>query len=102
MAEGRLAFLGPLGEARDFFAKAGHPCPMNFNPADHYVHVLAVTPGQEEECRATVKTICDTFMESTQGKDVLEEVEYEKTHERQLPGMHFMGGSDSTRRSPYR
>ena len=29
--------------------------------------VLAVTPGREEECRATVNSICDQFMESTEG-----------------------------------
>ncbi len=62
---------------------------MNYNPADHYVHVLAVTPGREEECRATVNRICDEFNESPEGRAVLEEVEYEKTHKRELPGFHF-------------
>ena len=34
--------------------RMNYPCPMNFNPADHYVHVLAVVPGNEEACREKV------------------------------------------------
>jgi hypothetical protein len=47
---------------------------MNYNPADHYVHVMAVTPGREEECRAKVNTICDAFEASPEGQSVLNEV----------------------------
>ena len=34
------------------FFSVGKPCPMNYNPADHYVHTLAIIPGNEEECKA--------------------------------------------------
>ena len=44
----------------------GFPCPADFNPADHYVNVLAVVPGQEEERRARVAGICDAFKDSPQ------------------------------------
>ena len=33
------------------------PCPMNFNPADHYIHVLAVTPGNENDCKKRIKYV---------------------------------------------
>ena len=36
------------------------PCPMNYNPADHYIHMLAVTPGKEEACRELITKTCDT------------------------------------------
>lgn len=39
MAEGRLAYLGALSGAQQFFASQGHACPENYNPADHYVQV---------------------------------------------------------------
>ena len=37
--------------------RAHLPCPLTFNPADHYVHVMAVTPGKELECRQRVKEV---------------------------------------------
>ena len=39
-----------------------------FNPADHYVHVLAVTPGEEDNCRKRIDKICSSFEHSPDGK----------------------------------
>ena len=38
-----------------FFCRLGYPCPMNFNPADYFVHTLAIVPGEEEQCKERVK-----------------------------------------------
>lgn len=54
MAEGRVAYIGPRVDASAFFASVGLPVYENFNPADFFVHTLAVTPGHEEECRTRV------------------------------------------------
>lgn len=35
-----------------FLCRVDYPCPVNYNPADHYVHTLAIIPGNEEECKA--------------------------------------------------
>lgn len=32
----------------------GHTCPINYNPADHFVITLAIEPGREEQCREKV------------------------------------------------
>lgn len=64
MAEGRVAFLGSRPEAREFFRNANFPCPVNYNPADHYIHTLAVRPGEEGLCRAKIALICDKFQRS--------------------------------------
>lgn len=77
MAEGRVAFLGGITEAMTFFQNIQLPCPTNFNPADHYIHVLAVTPGNEEECRRQINSVCDTFHESSIGRQVEAEVNYQ-------------------------
>ena len=61
MAEGRVAFLGNTNDAVDFFQNINRPCPYNFNPADHYIHVLAVRPGNEAQCREEINSICDSF-----------------------------------------
>lgn len=33
----------------------GHPCPMNYNPADHFILTLAIVPGKEADCKSRVK-----------------------------------------------
>jgi ABC-type multidrug transport system permease subunit len=39
----------------------GYICPEDYNPADFYVHTLAIVPGNETECRERVKSLCDSF-----------------------------------------
>ena len=51
-----------------FPCSVGYPCPEMFNPADHYVHVLAVTPGEEDQCRKRIDMICNNFAESADGE----------------------------------
>ena len=38
-----------------FFNSLGYPCPVNFNPADHFVHTLAIVPGDEQNCQQRVQ-----------------------------------------------
>lgn len=83
MAEGRVAFLGDTSAAVTFFESIHLPCPYNFNPADHYIHVLAVTPGRESECRQTIHHVCDTFQGSPLGVDVQQQVENQMQQENQ-------------------
>ncbi|PAA52991.1 hypothetical protein BOX15_Mlig012313g4 [Macrostomum lignano] len=74
MAEGRVAYLGPASDALGFFADCGYPCPANFNPADHFVHALAVRAGSEAECRQRVDQLAVTFAKSALAEAVLEAV----------------------------
>jgi ATP-binding cassette, subfamily G (WHITE), eye pigment precursor transporter len=50
----------------------GAPCPQNYNPADFYVQLLAIAPNREQECRDTIKKICDSFAVSQVAQDLLE------------------------------
>ena len=45
LAEGRVAYCGSAVGAKDHFARFGHACPKDYNPADFYIHTLAVVPG---------------------------------------------------------
>ena len=54
--------------------RLGYECPLNYNPADFYIHTLAIVPGAEEECRQRVAQICDAFMDSEEGKALAKEV----------------------------
>ena len=35
--------------------RVGFECPRHFNPADFYIHVLAMVAGKEDECRDRIK-----------------------------------------------
>ena len=94
MAEGKIAFLGNSDEARDFFTICGYPCPPLFNPADHFVQVLAVVPGNEEQCRQNIAAICDLYQESSQGRLVQKLVEETEVTARQ--------DVETAYRSPYK
>lgn len=37
------------------FYSVGHPCPMNYNPANHFILTLAIIPGFESECKGRVE-----------------------------------------------
>ncbi|CAG0919856.1 unnamed protein product, partial [Notodromas monacha] len=45
----------------------GYACPPNFNPADFFIHTLAIVPGDEENCRKRVFELCDAFETSEDG-----------------------------------
>lgn len=69
MADGRVAFLGTPGEAETFFGQLLEaPCPSNYNPADFYVQLLAMVPGQEAESAQTIRRVCDAYATSAVGK----------------------------------
>merc|ERR1712142_1402784 len=70
MAEGRTAYLGDVDTANTFFSDCGLPCPTNFNPADHYVQVLAVVPGEEDVSRKRIDSVCREFNASAQGLEL--------------------------------
>lgn len=68
MAEGRVAFLGSPIEATIFFDSLNLTCPTNFNPADFYVQMLAVVPGNESQSLETIRRICDAYASSDLAK----------------------------------
>ncbi|KAK3733469.1 hypothetical protein QZH41_001786 [Actinostola sp. cb2023] len=55
MAEGRVAFLGSSSKAISYFDELGFTCPSNFNPADYFIQLLAIVPGQASVCRERIK-----------------------------------------------
>ncbi|RMX61223.1 hypothetical protein pdam_00023788 [Pocillopora damicornis] len=91
LAEGRTAYLGPRADAIQYFDSLGYPCPVNFNPADHFIRTLAIVPGDEENCRKRVQDICDVYS--------AREAEFSKpeTQERQDSFRE-----DANSRSPYK
>nr|APD26533.1 ATP-binding cassette transporter subfamily G-like 5 protein [Brachionus koreanus] len=64
LAEGRLAYLGSNSMAPDYFSGIGYPVPYLYNPADHYIQTLAVSPQDRENSLYKVKKITDEFEKS--------------------------------------
>ncbi|KAG1696984.1 Protein white [Nymphon striatum] len=77
MGEGRVAFLGTKDGAHEFFSQHGLKCPVHYNPADFFVHSMAIKPGDEENCKLRVKKICDSFENSTLNSNANETTETE-------------------------
>lgn len=73
MAEGRVAYMGDIDGAYDFFREVGYACPTNFNPADFFIQTMAIVPGMEEQCRQRVDKIAGCFQESKVGQDMSKE-----------------------------
>jgi len=74
MAEGRCAFIGATSDCLKAFAKAGYPCPRNYNPADFFIFTLAVVPGKEDKCKEVVARIMQTFEESEQCATIKQDI----------------------------
>ncbi len=101
MAEGRTAFLGPVNQTLSFFSSQGLPCPPNYNPADFYIHTLAIVPGQETETRKRSKAICDSYDASDYGHQVMEQVKLNRSKDGQINSSSNNADS-SMKKSPYK
>ncbi|RNA32544.1 white-like isoform X1 [Brachionus plicatilis] len=64
LTEGRLAYIGPRYHAPNFFASIGYRVPNFFNPADHYIQTLAVSPKNKQIDSMRTEYIVDRFGKS--------------------------------------
>lgn len=62
MAEGKVVYTGSSAMALDTFIRLGYPCPVNYNPADHYIRTLAINPGNEDTCLKTVMNFHENYL----------------------------------------
>lgn len=77
----------------------GTGCPSNYNPADYFVQMLAIVPGQEVTCRQSINSICDSFQKSDLGTKIA--LEAETTHGEYEDLMEWKIGSSKIS-SPYK
>lgn len=55
--------------------RLGAACPANYNPADHFIQLLAGVPGREEATKHTIDTVCTAFGKSEIGCKIAAEAE---------------------------
>jgi hypothetical protein len=53
-----------------FKNRNNYPCPTNYNPADHYIHTLAIDANKRDECTEKVKLICDNYDQSQYNSNI--------------------------------
>lgn len=105
MAEGRVAFLGSPDQATEFFRELGAACPANYNPADHFIQILAGVPGREDATRHTIDTVCTAFSKSELGCRIQAEAENALMHRHKLSeewAEETRVNISSAHRSPYK
>lgn len=53
----------------------GYRCPQNYNPADFYIHNLAISPSDRENCLKRQTNLCDAFEKSQNKKITMDEID---------------------------
>eukprot|EP01026_Neomeris_dumetosa_P031356 TRINITY_DN2487_c0_g1_i1.p1 TRINITY_DN2487_c0_g1~~TRINITY_DN2487_c0_g1_i1.p1 ORF type:complete len:669 (-),score=93.36 TRINITY_DN2487_c0_g1_i1:376-2382(-) len=61
LAEGKPVYFGPASEALLHFETLGYDCPEHYNPAEFMADLISVDYTQEEESRARIQHLCNTF-----------------------------------------
>lgn len=51
----------PSSEVFALFDDQGFPCPINYNPADHFILTLAMVPGHEQTCHSKIEKLRKEF-----------------------------------------
>ncbi|CAK9798574.1 Protein scarlet [Anthophora quadrimaculata] len=83
IAEGRVAFAGPIDDAVEFFASQGYDCPRNYNPADFLITVVAMNSKSENNEKIAEK-LCDAFSNSETSREI------DRMFEKQLQTRHSL------------
>ena len=81
---GKTIYMGDAKEAVEYFAEIGHPLPLNYNPADHFLNVLSTF---DINPRATINPLrgqTQSFHTEVDGGRV--EVDFDK------PRAHYIAG----------
>jgi ABC-type multidrug transport system ATPase subunit len=74
IAEGRLAFIGKLSRANEFFSTMGYQVPSNYNPADFYIKKLSIPPSDRDNAKKVVGAICDGFEKSQIHEELIQQI----------------------------
>ncbi|VDO23247.1 unnamed protein product [Brugia timori] len=88
LANGKIAFLGSPSEALRFYADIGYPIPAHTNPADFFIQILAIVPGDEEKCIERTSQIVNAFRKSKYEIKLLEYLQFANKHFRAQPVEH--------------
>lgn len=62
----------------------GFDCPLNYNPADFYIQILALDPNEEGQSRKQVQRICDAFATDKLTDDIQESIQRIKKDNRDV------------------
>nr|XP_039263394.1 protein white-like [Styela clava] len=75
LALGNMIYLGPREEANQYYASVGLPCPINFNPADHFIMEISVIPGMEASCKEKIAELAEHYKNSDNSRTIARMIE---------------------------
>ena len=65
LAKGECAFIGKRTDAGKYFSEELNcPCPISYNPADHYINILSVDPKNVDKSKLEITDRCLIFRNS--------------------------------------
>ena len=71
LAKGRVAYFGTRDGALDYFSNMLHlACPTFTNPSDFIIKQLSIIPTRQDDSRAQIKRILDTWEHSDDKKSI--------------------------------
>nr|XP_054757300.1 protein white-like [Lytechinus pictus] len=65
LADGTISYFGPRSESISYFSNIGYDCPDTYSPADYFIALLAIVPGQEAGCLDRVQRIAEEYKKSS-------------------------------------
>eukprot|EP00057_Strongylocentrotus_purpuratus_P014913 XP_011669387.1 PREDICTED: protein white [Strongylocentrotus purpuratus] len=65
LADGTISYNGPRAESVSYFSSIGYDCPDTYSPADYFIALLAIVPGQEAGCLDRVGRIAEEYKKSS-------------------------------------
>ena len=61
LAQGHIQYQGPRQKMNKFFSAYGHPVPVNYNPADHFIEVLFKNPNIGNNDAGDEAPLCESW-----------------------------------------
>lgn len=83
LARGKVAYFGAAKDATTYFGKLGHPCPKQYNPADHFIDLITESTsdtGEGKKLKAEDNERIEMILNSYQHTEVAPSVAHLETN----------------------
>jgi len=78
LSKGQVVYFGPANEAVAYFARLGHECPPEYNPADFMIDLISSdsrTTQKEQETAERIEMLASTYVEDAEDRGVFDDYE---------------------------
>jgi len=82
LGTGQTVYHGSIEGASKFYQSCGYPCPLNYNPADHFVESVSIATGMEQESRQIVSGFVKNYQSSVYHENALQAIQEAKEYKK--------------------